>query len=517
MGQLRAILAERLGAGAEIPDALAAVDAAAGRIPGARAATVCVAALDPADGTLSYCTAGHPPPLLLPARGEHRFLAITGGGPLGTGSTFPLGTDRLDTSDIVLLYTDGILERPGRAPSAATVELAQTATDVAAGKALRDEGSAVERMCTQTVELLVRATGHSDDITLLAAQCTPSVVDLHAEHPAEVTAVPELRAALHGWLDDLGVSEADGFALLHGIGELVANAVQHARPTATAATVALHAALTPDGVLRVQVRDQGRWRQRRGTIPGDETQMPLLGRGRGLEMVRGLLDTLHVEPGPDGTTVRVTHRLTWPARLLTTDEVHSGATPAPPRRPDTARLHVVNQPTSIGTRLRLDGPLDATTATGLEVELQRRTRGGTQAVTLDLAGVTHLASAGVAVLHTVRGLRFFAPAGSVAQQVLTLVALPHLNRDPDHADATTLDGLPGWLDDTRSGGDHAGGHHIDEDEVHQATGVVMTQLGLPAADALARLRAHSFAHHRPLLDIARDVIEGRLQFTEDMT
>jgi ABC-type transporter Mla MlaB component len=282
--------------------------------------------------------------------------------------------------------------------------------------------------------------------------------------------------------------------------------------------VALHAALSPDGVLHVEVRDQGRWRQRRGgTIPGDETRMPLLGRGRGLEMVRGLLDTLHVEPGPDGTTVRITHRLTWPARLLTTDEVHSGATPAPPRRPDTAQLHVANQATSTGTRLRLDGPLDAATAQGLEIELQRRTRGGTQAVTLDLTGVTHLASAGVAVLHTVKGLRFFAPAGSVAQQVLTLVALPHLTRDPDHADAdaTTPDGLPGWLDDTRSGGEHAGGHHV-EDEVHQATGVVMTQLGLPATDALARLRAHSFAHHRPLLDIARDVIEGRLRFTGDM-
>ncbi len=125
MGQLRAILAERLGAGAEIVDALAAVDAAAGRIPGARAATVCVAALDPADGTLFYCTAGHPPPLLLPAGGEPRFLPATGAGPLGTGSAFRVEADRLDSHDMVLLYTDGILERPGQAPSAATVELAQ--------------------------------------------------------------------------------------------------------------------------------------------------------------------------------------------------------------------------------------------------------------------------------------------------------------------------------------------------------------------------------------------------------
>jgi hypothetical protein len=54
-------------------------------------------------------------------------------------------------------------------------------------------------------------------------------------------------------------------------------------------------------------------------------------------------------------------------------------------------------------------------------------------------------------------------------------------------------------------------------EIHQATGMVLTQLGISATDALARLRAHAFAHRRPLLDVARDVIDRRLVFTEDMT
>jgi serine phosphatase RsbU (regulator of sigma subunit) len=135
LGQLRAVLAERLGRGAELPAALASVDWIARRVPGARAATVCVAVLDPADGSLCYCTAGHPPPLLVPAQGEARYLPATGAGPLGTGSAFPVETNTLD-ANVLLLYSDGILERPGREVTASTVELAQVAADTTAGRAL---------------------------------------------------------------------------------------------------------------------------------------------------------------------------------------------------------------------------------------------------------------------------------------------------------------------------------------------------------------------------------------------
>jgi hypothetical protein len=56
----------------------------------------------------------------------------------------------------------------------------------------------------------------------------------------------------------------------------------------------------------------------------------------------------------------------------------------------------------------------------------------------------------------------------------------------------------------------------DRAQVRRATEKVLTQLGIPGQDAFARLRAHAFAEHRPLSDVARDVLEGRLQFSEDM-
>jgi hypothetical protein len=65
----------------------------------------------------------------------------------------------------------------------------------------------------------------------------------------------------------------------------------------------------------------------------------------------------------------------------------------------------------------------------------------------------------------------------------------------------------GWLDSAFS-------HRA---EVHQATGMVLAQLGISADDALARLRAHAFVHQRLLIDVARDVVDRRLVFDRDTT
>jgi AmiR/NasT family two-component response regulator len=56
----------------------------------------------------------------------------------------------------------------------------------------------------------------------------------------------------------------------------------------------------------------------------------------------------------------------------------------------------------------------------------------------------------------------------------------------------------------------------DRAEVHQATGMILAQLGVPAQEAFVRLRAHAFATRRPLDDVARDVVARLLVFTQDM-
>ncbi|SDO07980.1 ANTAR domain-containing protein [Streptomyces sp. cf386] len=55
----------------------------------------------------------------------------------------------------------------------------------------------------------------------------------------------------------------------------------------------------------------------------------------------------------------------------------------------------------------------------------------------------------------------------------------------------------------------------EQDQVYQATGMIMAQLGVGTDEALARLRAHAFAHGRTALDVAGDVVGHRLRFDRD--
>jgi hypothetical protein len=52
-------------------------------------------------------------------------------------------------------------------------------------------------------------------------------------------------------------------------------------------------------------------------------------------------------------------------------------------------------------------------------------------------------------------------------------------------------------------------------QVHQATGMILVQLGVSAEAAFARLRGYAYAHDRRLGEVARDVVERRLRFEPD--
>jgi hypothetical protein len=50
--------------------------------------------------------------------------------------------------------------------------------------------------------------------------------------------------------------------------------------------------------------------------------------------------------------------------------------------------------------------------------------------------------------------------------------------------------------------------------VHQATGMISAQLGVPVAEAFLRMRAYAYASDQGLDEIARDVVARRLRFDE---
>jgi GAF domain/ANTAR domain len=54
-------------------------------------------------------------------------------------------------------------------------------------------------------------------------------------------------------------------------------------------------------------------------------------------------------------------------------------------------------------------------------------------------------------------------------------------------------------------------------ELHQAQGMIMVQLGVSLAAAMALLRAYAYAHDRSLDEVARDVVARTLRLDEDAT
>jgi serine phosphatase RsbU (regulator of sigma subunit)/anti-sigma regulatory factor (Ser/Thr protein kinase)/anti-anti-sigma regulatory factor len=446
MGQLRTVLTDRLVSETDLIDVLAHVDTFAARSSATRAATLGVAVLDPTNAELVYSCLGHPPPLVISADGATRYLPGSETGPLGTGQLPTLLTETLGPDEVVLLYSDGLIERPGRSLDEGRAELAQVAADAAANRVLPVGAapSTAERVCQLTVELLTR-TGYADDVTTLAAQrLSAPIAPLDLNLAAELGSVQAARRAFSAWVDALDLAGEDRQGVAMAVGEAVTNAVEHAYPVGQPGTVGLSAAIEPSGLLQVQVSDHGSWHTpETGTVTN---------RGRGLVMAERLVDELTVTHPPQeavapggarGTTVTVRHRLHRPAMLAS----NTAAQPAEhPSEPPFA----VETDTAVETpRVRVRGPVEITTAEKFTTRLLSAARGGVLPLTVDLSEVTHLASAGVQALHEIQAqlaahrqaLHLVAPGGSPAHLVLDLVRLPHSpGNHGDEVDPNALGG-----------------------------------------------------------------------------
>ncbi|WP_122818093.1 SpoIIE family protein phosphatase [Nocardioides pantholopis] len=422
MGELRTLFEERVRVDGDVLGALDLLERRARRVAAARAATVCVAIVDADRRAMRYCTAGHPPPLLVGEDGEARYLPLTGGAPLGSGQPFPMAEVPLSPGDTLVLYSDGLVQRPGRSTGQNTLDLAQTvARLVRAAPEDRCGETLVELIARETVEQLSLVGGVEDDVSLVAAQVVEPIPDLAMTMPAFPDALRAVRHNVADWLASHHIDELDELALQHAVGELVSNVVEHAYPPDAdrdTATVTVSGRLRPDGAVELTVTDRGRWR------PAPAAG----GRGRGLAMAQGFADELEISDRAEGTTVCVRH---WP-RVAVSLLTSSG-----PRRPSLRAGSDSLVVSGDGPVVAVSGALDGRTADELRHRLGQVSRGGTKTVHLDLSDVLVLASAGVQVLYEAGAglprspLVLVAPAGSVAQHVLELVQLPYLTQVPD--------------------------------------------------------------------------------------
>lgn len=92
----------------------------------------------------------------------------------------------------------------------------------------------------------------------------------------------------------------------------------------------------------------------------------------------------------------------------------------------------------------------------------------------------------------------------LAADLLCLALLSRLHAEPA--------GTGGQLTTTDSWADHA---MLGRAEVHQAVGMVMSQLGIPADEAMVRLRGLAFTRGLLLAEIAAEVLAGHIVWDQD--
>ncbi|MGE0028249.1 MAG: SpoIIE family protein phosphatase [Thermoleophilia bacterium] len=142
--------------------ALEHLDRFARDVEGAAAATAaCLDVL--ADGTVAYACAGHPPPLLVPRDGPARYLMDGRSTPLGMGLyRFAAGIAPFGRDDVLVLFTDGVVERRGRGIDVGLERLREVA------------GAAAALPSDQLLDAVVAgmAPGGADDQALLALRRT---------------------------------------------------------------------------------------------------------------------------------------------------------------------------------------------------------------------------------------------------------------------------------------------------------------------------------------------------------
>jgi anti-anti-sigma factor len=360
----------------------------------AQMATLIYAVLDPDTQTLSYASAGHPPPLLIDREGLARYLMDGRSPPLGVTKVAQTeATITIQPGSTLLLYTDGLIERRHGFLDE-SMEALRTAVEGHDGD--------LDGLCDERVLQPPRPESSGDDVAVLMVRLLPAPVgDLRLVLPAEPQAVATLRRTVGQWAARSGASEEEAHDLVFAVGEAVTNVIEHAY-TSAGGPVEVEAGIH-DGLAEIVVRDRGQWRPPRP----DEG-------GRGLLLMQELLDKVDVVSGPEGTEIQLSRRVGR----------------APVRRKQPSVSHVTSVPESpllVDVKELVDD-IDVGNAQRLYREMLDGMSRDAVGLVVDLSQVKYIDSAGIRMLYNLAGrlaqrrleLRVVVPETSSIRRVLQL-------------------------------------------------------------------------------------------------
>jgi anti-sigma regulatory factor (Ser/Thr protein kinase) len=316
----------------------------------------------------------------------------------------------LEQGATLVLFSNGAVAGTGREASDALDRLAAAATAaLSAPGALETDSS--EAMASAIAEGVRNPGGWLDDVAVLVAHRREDTQEpLQLELIADPAALPGVRRRLNSWLTALGMGEQDRVGMMVAVGEACANAAEHAYRGSEPGPMSVTARVDVDGVLTVTVRDEGTWRPP-DRDPGD--------RGRGLLIMRQLVDRVVLEEEEQGTTV------TLSLRLRRSPEVDGDR----PSASGAATVTVDREgPQPV---VRVIGVVDEFGAEQMRIRLLEASHGGTGRVELDLGGVSLFTSAAVRVVLAIarigrdEGWRLVvhAPEGGITRHILEISGL----------------------------------------------------------------------------------------------
>lgn len=309
MGRLRTAASALAAVSPPSPAALiTALDRFARSPDGVDYSTAAIVIVDPTTGTLTYTCAGHPPPLVITPDRQVIRLDRAQSPPLGALAPKARTEARLglEPGSLVVLYTDGLIERRGE-PINFGIERLEAA--------LLDR---FDQPTSNIVEgLIADMTANrpaEDDIAIAAFRYTPLLATLHLEFPASANQLAGLRSQIRHWLTEQYVGPDDHAMILTAIGEACTNVIDHAYRSRHQArdrdqdgpkTNMVSVDLSDHGTEVVaRVTDGGSWRP-----PGPHST----NRGRGTDIMRALTNRYQRSATTSGGTT-VTLSLPAPDR-----------------------------------------------------------------------------------------------------------------------------------------------------------------------------------------------------------
>ncbi|MFI0924905.1 SpoIIE family protein phosphatase [Streptomyces sp. NPDC021012] len=294
MGQLRIVLRAYAAEGHPPATVMARASVFLHELDTERFATCTYAEVDPVTGVVQVVRAGHVDPLIRESDGRCRRLPVEGGLPLGLSAEFgrlgyPVTTLELDPGQTLLLYTDGLVEKPGADLDEGLQWLSSL---VRRGPA--DLQQLADHLCD-----VVADRGGEDDVAILLLRRRdtyhPRGAGRFQQHVAQndpealSSARHMIRAAVRAWDAE---ERADEIELVAD--ELMTNALMH---TDGGAIVTLRILAGPPRRLRVEVED------RSSALPRRREAGEAGVSGRGLLLVDQLSDAWGVESRGGGKCV----------------------------------------------------------------------------------------------------------------------------------------------------------------------------------------------------------------------